>query len=828
MNRLIPAFLFLLYSVNLFAQTNFITGAVVDSKTEEPLIGANVLVNELDNWGDATDLNGKFSIKVPNGSYTLTVRMIGYAPVVKTDVIVGSGSEVQLKIKLTETSIQLDQVEVHADYFDKAIKENDLSTVVLSPEEIRRSPGSAQDFQRILQGMPGVSFTDDKNNELLVRGGSPNENLIILDGMEIHSTNHYPDEQNSGGPINMVNVDLIEDIQFSTGGFISKYGDKLSSVMNITSREGTRRNLFNGNINLSMAGFGAVVEGKINNGQGSWVASFRKSYLDLLTGAIGLTAVPKYYDAQFKVVYDLSGSQKLSWSGIYGNDKIFIKGKSDETDKAMAGKIDSVATERVDVKQWQWATGISLKSIWSRSLYSNITLFYNNYHTDLDVVEKFSGRVFDNEGKVTHTSLLNERKIVRDLHNNGQGALKAGFVWNPSKSYELDFGGYLGIGDFKQDLYIFGDSSRYFINGNWTPVVVVPASKLTYNIKLFDNHKDYLYVNNRFKYFSEKLVLNLGLRYDNFSYSDQGNISPRLSASYALVPGLTSINFAYGEYYQTQSYPTYGDREHSDINKYLDNTHARHFILGFEHLLDTGLKLTVEGYYKKYDKIPVSEEFIHYYDRTFRSNKNLTVGKQTTYGIDILLQQKLVKDYYGTLSFSRMWSITDDPRIGNEGNTYPSGYDFPYVISIVFGKRFFNLRDKLDEMPFFIKYPTYILPFSNDMEISFRWRYASGRPFTPRHWTTDEQHYEGETRWSKGSWVPDTDINSERYPSYHRLDIAFNSRYSFGSMSLSVYLSLMNIYGRDNIAFYQYNSDGTIDDVLQFSLLPVVGIEFEF
>jgi hypothetical protein len=391
--------LFLL-SIATYAQNSIITGKIEDGASGEALFGVNVIVNELKNTGATTDDNGKFKINVPVGSYSLKFSYIGYTQLVKTDIVVQSGKETFVNVKMTQSSVQMNEITVRSDYFDKSMQVNNLATISLSPEEIRRSPGSMQDFQRILQGMPGVSFSNDQNNELLVRGGSPNENLTILDEMELHSTNHYPNEYNSGGPINMVNVDLIEDIKFSTGGFISKFGDKLSSVMEITSREGTRNSNLAGNVNLSMAGVGGIFEGKINDGKGSWVVSARKSYINLIAGAVGLTAIPYYHDGQFKVAYDFSPSQKLSWSGIYGNDKINIEGDSEEKDYSKRNQINDLGVEKVDVKQYQYATGMTLKSIWNKNLYSKTTLYYNNYFNDVSVDEHTIRRYFDNEGNV--------------------------------------------------------------------------------------------------------------------------------------------------------------------------------------------------------------------------------------------------------------------------------------------------------------------------------------------------------------------------------------------------------------------------------------------
>ncbi len=397
----------------------------------------------------------------------------------------------------------------------------------------------------------------------------------------------------------------------------------------------------------------------------------------------------------------------------------------------------------------------------------------------------------------------------------------------------MNFGATYKTGRFKEDASIDGDTVRYDINrdgifNSMDIVVGLPASQLHFDFRYFEHSKNYFYLNNRLKLLDDRLIMNLGIRYDYFTYSKKGNVSPRFSASYYLVPSITSLNIAYGDFYQTQSYPTYGDRFGKQINRYLENSHAKHFVIGIEHVLDDGLKVNLEGYYKKYTDLPVDEKFIHFTDRTFRSEERFNIGKQTNYGIDLLIQQKLVKDIYGTLAFSRMWTKFDDPRIGYEEKSFPSEYDFPYVVTLIVGKRFNNLRSKLDEMPFFIKYPTYILPFSDDMEISVRWRYASGKPYTPREYVHYEQHREGGSKWSDGWWIATDNINGARYPDYHRLDIGLNSRYNFKTWSLSVFLSIQNVYNRKNIAFYQYNSDGTTENVYQFAILPVAGIEVKF
>lgn len=828
MHRLL--FFLLFISAFSYAQDGIITGSVTDARTGEVLIGVNVVVNELVNVGSATDEDGEFSINIPVGMYSLKASLIGFKPVIKTDIAVTSGRESHVVFTLVETSLELEQITVEADYFDQSLIENDLSTVVLSAEEVRRSPGSSQDFQRILQGMAGVSFSNDQNNELLVRGGSPNENLTVFDNIEIHSTNHYPNEFNSGGPINMINVDLIQDIQFSTGGFISKYGDKLSSVLNVSSREGTRTRYFSGNGNLSMAGYGLVAEGKINGGDGSWLFSARKSYIDLIAGSFGLTAIPYYYDLQGKIVYDLSEKHKLSFSGIYGNDRIDIDGEVDTEETSKAGVIDSVESQIINVKQYQYAAGMTLKSLWSKKFYSLLTISKNNYNNDLAVTNDFVRREYDNSGKVISTNKITSKDMYSEVSDNGETAFKAEFVYSPVHWAELSFGGAIKFIQYTTSQNVAADSVIYDTNGDgiFETKIFRPDVLIDYKFDFFQHNKNYFFVNQKLKLLDERLILNLGLRYDTFTYSQQSNFSPRVSASYYIVPQLTSFNFAYGEYYQTQSLPLYGDRYQTEVNRYLGNSRARHFVAGLEHIFDKGLKFNLEAYYKRYEDLPFSEEWVHFTDRTFRSERQINVGEKDVYGIDLQIQQKLVDDVYGTLSFSRMWSEVKDPRIGYEGNTFVSDYDFPYVFTAIVGKRFVNLRSTLDDMPFFIKYPSMLLPFSDDMEISLRWRYASGKPFTPREFVGYERHWEGNTRYSRGWWVPTADINGNRYPDYHRLDLAFNSRFNFEKWNLVVFLSIQNLYNQKNIAFYIYNSDGTTDNVYQFSILPVAGVEIEF
>ncbi|MDD8018784.1 MAG: hypothetical protein PHP42_10465, partial [Bacteroidota bacterium] len=614
------------------------------------------------------------------------------------------------------------------------------------------------------------------------------------------------------------------------GGFPAMYGDKLSSVMDISLREGDRQQTFASNTGFNMAGVGTLMEGRINDGKGSWIFSARQSLLealDKITGisSIGLTAIPKYWDTQFKIVYDLSPSQKLLVNGIYGDDKIFIKGDPKEANDQKKSRFDSSSVQRVDVRSHQYAVGVSLKSLWNNG-FSVLTLSgYGNYY-NVDVLDDFTARKYDANGKVISNQLINTRDVFSNNSNEQILQAKYELVHHLVPGNEISFGAsYATVQNFVNRVKYEPTVFRYDVNNDGKfdasdPVISASRGDVDVRMKLGEQNKSGAYISDKFTLFSN-VISTIGVRYDYFTYSKQGNVSPRFSLSYEVLPPTTKINFAYGEFYQTLPYPYYGDATNSDINKNLKNAHARHFVLGIEHLFGDGLKASLEGYYKSYDHLPISDEFIHSADKLFRSEQLLSVGKRTSKGIELFIQQKQVEDFYGTLSLSYSQTWNDDPRVTTldgfsntlrniNAGTYPSDYDFPWMATVVGGKIVKGFRQWLNDAPFYLKYPSMILPFSDDMEISFRFRYASGRPYTPKQFVRSIQQQIGGSYWADGAWNDTDAINSVRHPDYQRLDIQWISRYHMEQFNIVVYIALNNVYNHKNVAMYQYASDGTI------------------
>jgi outer membrane receptor for ferrienterochelin and colicin len=820
-----------------------IQGQLIDGTTNQPLVGVNIVVVERTASGAVSDASGNFSIpSVPVGEYSLRASLIGYQQAVLTNVVVSTGRSTKVKLRMKEDAVQVGTVEVRADYFSTEGTIAPVSTIGLNGAEVKRSPGSAQDMQRIVQNLPSVANSNDQSNELIVRGGSPDENLTVMDNIEIPTTNHYPNQFNSGGPINMVNVDLIEDIRFSTGGFPANYGDKLSSVMDISLREGDKDRMIAGSALAHFAGAGGVLEGGFAGGKGTWIFSGRQSFLETLDQivgitALGITAVPKYYDLQTKITYEFSPTQKLIINGIYGDDKIIINGTPDETNDQKRNVHDSTGVENVDVVTRQFAVGATLRTLFGAEGYSLFTVYGLGNNYDVFVTEDFTDRLYDGAGKVlSYKKLLSSPVFTNQSQERLLGA-KYDLLYHLNDQNELMIGGQvLTTVKFANDVYFNSDTLRFDLNGDG--IFEIPQSTFTNgrvkrDLGFGDEYKYGAYISDRIS-LTEQLTATAGIRYDYFTYSKKGNFSPRFNLSYELLPMTTRVSFAYGEYYQTQSFPMYGDNTGGDKNRSLENSHSRHAVIGIEHIMDEGLKGSIEAYYKTYDNLPFTEEFIRSADVTFRSDKKESVGKRTSRGIELFIQQKQVEDLYGTLSLSYSKTTTEDPRLNlpgfapvNQGE-YPADYDFPFLLTVVGGKIVHDVRKTLDDAPFYIKYPTYLLPLSDDMEFSVRFRYSSGKPYTKREFTPTIQRREGGITWSKGYWFESNTVNGERYPDYHRLDLQWLSRWHNEGYNIVVVAALQNVYNQSNVAGYQYLSDGTRNTIYQFSFFPVVGASVEF
>ncbi|MCK9210097.1 MAG: TonB-dependent receptor, partial [Ignavibacteriaceae bacterium] len=383
------------------SSTGAIKGKVIVSEGLYPLIGVNIAVKDKSR-GTTSDTDGNFEIaKLPIGSYMLVYSYIGYETFTQTDIIVRPARITFVEAKMIESSLKMDDVVVSAGYFNK-IEAQPVSIVNFSAEEIRRSPGAAGDVSRILFGLPSLAKTNDQKNSLIVRGGSPMENTFFVDNIEIPNINHYGTQGSSEGPIGVINIDFLKDVNFHSGGFGVNYGDRLSSVMEMTFREGNREQ-FDFQLDASFQALGGQVEGPINNGKGSYLFSARRSYLDWIFSSTQINGpVPTYSDYHTKVVYDLSDNLKLSILDITSIDKSnqsYEEGVKFE-DNYFGGYNGGKNT-----------FGVNLQNIWGRSGYSDISLSHNYFDMHNTVNEV---RTHD---KVYSNKSIEQEFAIRNLNH---------------------------------------------------------------------------------------------------------------------------------------------------------------------------------------------------------------------------------------------------------------------------------------------------------------------------------------------------------------------------------------------------------------------------
>lgn len=752
----------LILTSQIFAQEHgVITGLVIDHDSQKPIGDAEVTVIELDS--SVTSGNyGKFEFNnIPLGTYQLKTSKVGYEAVVKTDIVVLSARPTNVRIELLPKSYRTDTIDVEARYFQKLSDQN-TSSYNLDFEEVRRAPGSVEDVSRMVQNLPGVSSGNDQRNDLIVRGGSPSENYTSIDGIEVPNINHYPSQGSSSGPIGMINVKFISDVNFSSGGFPARYGDKLSSVLDIKFREGSREK-FLSDINLSTAGFGGVFEGPMFDKKGSFLFSARRSYLNLIKGAIRIAAVPNYWDFNLKSVYNINKNNRLTFIGIGGIDEISFEGD--------ASKIsDDNPYGNAHGNQQEFTAGFNLKTLFRKgylqTVLSNSSSFY--YYTDNDL--KTNDLVFDYH---SHESEFN---------------LNSELFYRVSSISSLTVGAGGKFILFKNDMYLRADTSAF---GDPLPA---------YSVNLKENFgKAFSFVQYTFKLFRDKVIFNSGLRYDYFSGINRGNaFSPRFGLTYNIT-STTAFNVSTGIFAQT---PEYMWVTSDPSNKNLKYIKAYHYVAGLEHLFTEDLKFSVEAYYKTYSDYPVS-----FYIPTFilvnsgtENGPNfvgeaVSAGYGYVKGIDFSLQKKLTgSGIYGMLNYS----LEKSEFTALAGGPKPGSFDYRHNLNLIAGYQ-----------------------LSNDWLIGVKYRYTTGRPYTPY----DVQQ---STILRRGVYQVDK-FNEARYKDYSRMDIRVDKKWNFSHLSIVSYVELQNVFNTSNVYAYFWNTyKNEMGTIYQWAFLPVGGFSIQF
>jgi hypothetical protein len=745
------------------ASSGTITGTIVNATTQEPVVGATVTLVDT-KFGAIANSAGKFTIKnAPAGVYSLKVTALGYDAFLQSDVVVSTGKPFSVIIEMRESAIQIDEVQVTASYFQKT-PETITSTQLLGAEEIRRAPGVQEDVVRAVALLPGVGVTSAGRNDLVVRGGAPFENLFFVDNIEVPNINHFGSQGSTGGPLSLINIDFVREASFSAGGFGAKFGDKVSSLTNITLREGNEDD-YGGEVNLSATGFGIIGEGPLGE-NGNFLFSVRRSYLDFIFKATGLSFIPQYWDFQTKLTHRFDEKNSLSFLTIGALNDVEV----DNDDAEGRFKNSRVAIP----SQQQYFSGLTWKHLLKNG-FMNVTL----------------GRTFTNFDTFQNDSLL--KPILKNSSAEGENSLRTDVVMQAFGTGEINFGAnakYASKLDY--DILIPGEVRRA---EDGTPQPLQTDTSFTalrggvYGTAVYP--------------VSESFRFTAGGRLDYYAFlKNKLYFSPRLSASYALTD-VSSMNASAGRYYQAPSFIwLVGDAGNSDR---LDAIRADMFVLGYEQILATDLKFQVEAYFKMYGTYPA---------RLLRPQAVLApsgfddiqsdipfglepldgVATGEARGVEFFMQKKLAEiPLYGLISLS----INQTSFTSIEGKSRPSPFDNRLIFNIAAGYR-----------------------FSPEWELSAKFRLATGLPTTPFITEGSRAGTLDFTRFNEG----------ERLPLFHALDVRLDKRWNFENVQLVTYIDVQNIYNRKNAGQPRWNqrTQRVEQQTGGLGILPSIGVNVEF
>ena len=792
MKRLLSLLLFCNITISfLLAQpVHQVKGTVIDKSSRQPLEFINVMIVGL-NKGGVTNAEGKFSIgQVPPGIYRLQASAIGYKTVTTPEYIL-STRDLHIQIEMEENQTELEGVTVTASPFRRDI-ESPVSLRIIGLQEIEKSPGANRDISRIVQSYPGVAFSPiGYRNDLIVRGGSPSENRFYLDGVEIPNINHFSTQGASGGPVGILNADLIREVNFYTGAFPTDKGNALSSVLDFKLRDGDMER------NSLKATLGASEVSLASNGhlgkKTSYLVSVRQSYLQFLFDMLGLPFLPTFTDAQFKLKTRFDARNELTVLGLGGIDKMKLNTKADDEDNEyILSYLPKIQQETFTLGAvYRHYAGAHVQSVVASHSYLNNrnTKYQQNDESDPD-----------------HLMLR-----LRSTEQNTQLRLENSSSfrnWKVTVGTSLDYSQYSNT-TFQK---VYTDRAQTFDYHTYLGIM-----------------RWGLFGTINYTSIDERFTASLGLRADANNYSAamkdlSDQLSPRLSLSYQLTEHW-SLSGNAGLYYQLPPYTALGFKNNNGLyaNKYaLRYMQVSQGSIGLNWRKGDTFEVSVEGFYKDYDKIPLS--VADGIPLTCKGNDYGVIGNELltstaqgrSYGAELLLKWLVAKKLNLASSFTLFKS---EYRTDKESEYIASAWDNRFI---------FNLRG------------TYNLPqhWSVGMKVSC----IGGAPYTPY----DADKSSLVTAWNaQGKPYYDyTRYNEERLPAFTQVDIRIDKTFYLKRCMLGFYIDLQNIAGSKLKQADVLMSTGVIKNpdapiteqryVMKSlkqesgTLLPTLGITFEY
>ncbi|MFZ9056097.1 MAG: TonB-dependent receptor, partial [Flavobacteriales bacterium] len=716
----------MLFVTTAVAQSDgIIRGRVNDVQTNEAIPFANVVLQG-SSIGTTTDFEGNFElVGVAPGLRNIQISFVGYEPKTVFEIEVTPARPAVVNVSLKPSAIEIEEAEVVGTRRPN-VAEAPLSVRSLGTNEIKRNPGGGRDISRAIRTLPGVAAIPSFRNDIVIRGGAPNENRFYIDGIEIPNINHFATQGASGGPVGMINVDLVENVDFYAGAFPAARGNALSSVMEFSFKE-ARTDEWTANMVVGTSDLGLTLEGPTGENS-SLIFSMRRSYLQFVFQALGLPFLPIYNDYQFKWTARPDDKNAITVIGLGAYDDFELNLEIAD-DTAATNYLDQVAIlGALDVqKQWNYTQGVKWdrycdngKWTWvaSRNMLNNRAYKHLNNDESADLLRDYLSQEIENKFRV-------ERKLFSDA------------------GWEGTFGG-----GYEYVKYNNATSERRFnpADGQLTPVAYETDIKA---------HKYGAFATANRKLLDERLTLAAGMRLDGSTLAKGlqnplEQFSPRFSLSYGFAPGWT-LNANTGRYFQLPAYTILGFEEDgvrvnaNDETRYLANSQV---VAGVRwEGGKRNLVASVEGFWKGYDGAPVSTlQGVPLAnlgaDFGVVGNERVTFdGVGRSYGSELLLQQRLYNGFYGLLAYT---FVRSEFQTTNSEFT-PSSWDNRHILSVTGGKK-----------------------FEGGWEIGSRLLFSGGLPYTP----VDLSSLSTESWDFYGRPLLDYSLlNTERNKAFHQLDI---------------------------------------------------------
>lgn len=739
--KLIISAILISFALSSFAQKGIIKGRVFNARNNEPLEFCSIGIQGT-NIGSTSDLDGNFLFTgVEPGFVRLVASFIGFETAISAEIQVQGNQTVFLEIPVQEKTTQLKEVVVRQTINLKKL-DSPVSFLQIGVQDIEKGAGVNRDVSKSVQLLPGVGATDPNRNDLIVRGGGPSENIFFLDGVEIPVINHFATQGSSGGTVGVINPDFVSEVNFYTGAFPANRGNSLSSVMDIKLRDGGKDRLHS-KINIGASDAGITLDGPLGN-KSTFIASVRQSYLQFLFQAIGLPFLPTYTDFQIKNKIQFDRKNELTFIGIGAIDDMVLNTSLSNPTESQ----NYILSYLPVYKQWNYTVGAVYRRFYD-SHFNTLVLSRN-------MLRNANFKYLDND----------ETKPKVSDYMSDEAENKLRFESNyPDLPVRIMFGAGIKYARYTNDTY-----RKVFINNSVTELQYSTKLK-TFGYQAFMQASD--------EYLDDKLRLSFGLSISGNNFNDNmknplNQLSPRLSASLLLTDKL-DLNANVGRYVMPPSYTSMGFRNSTGVlvnqNENVKYTGSNHLIMGVEYRPADKMKLTVEGFYKKYDNYAVSvAEGISLASKGTEygqvgDEEIVSSGEGRAFGVEVLFKVMEMKNINLTSTYTLFRSEFTDAAGVYRPSSWDTKHLFNFIASYKFGKNW---------------------------NLATRWRYVGGAPYTP----VDENISSLKSVWdiSNQPYLDYDNYNSLRLRNSHILDIRVDKEFYFKKWLINLYTDIQNVY----------------------------------